>query len=490
MGNGAACAGRSAKVVPAFTLHEQVDVESLVTSRPRHFPSCSSERRWSSSTSGGEYLLFLEQIGGARGHPYLRALVVRAADSAIVLVPSEGLADTAGLPGVPKLQAEDPASGRPATAEREAAAFPTAQWPARYSAQLASWYSAKSLGLPIEIEDRFAYDLHLEVWDHKTLLAHWVEPLAGLPLHAVLTRELKTRRHGRKLSMLAQSSASEPITVRFQLLDSSAVAHKRTVFFVRHAESVWNEAQSKNHFHKMAKETDHPLSARGRQQAEALRERLRPAKHAKSGNDAATAMRKSDVVYVSPLTRAVQTAVIAIGPMLTEGGHGEVVIMANAREKRNLGGMDTVSRKTGVDILSCTLEKLRLLYREQAERVVDTFKTLRYDVKEVESHWWCEGQSESQAHLLERLQEFMLQLLYSPHSSIIVVGHSHFFRAIFNRFLANEFKAQEPDLAQKITAMKLKNCGVLRLELDPARGLNDGPIVDVKAVLGSDFTKG
>jgi len=55
-------------------------------------------------------------------------------------------------------------------------------------------------------------------------------------------------RTGFLSNMVGNSKEAEPedIKVQFQVVDASAVRQRRTVFFVRHAESAWNNAQSKN----------------------------------------------------------------------------------------------------------------------------------------------------------------------------------------------------------------------------------------------------
>lgn len=114
---------------------------------------------------------------------------------------------------------------------------------------------------------------------------------------------------------------------------------------------------------------------------------------------------------------------------------------------------------------------------------------MRCDTSEVQDRWWCEKHSESETQLQARLHEFMSQLLYSPHANIIVVGHSHFFRAVFREFLSAEFRAQKPELARDFSSMKLMNCGVARLDLDPRRGLTGGPILSAESVLGSELIR-
>mmetsp|Transcript_100660 Transcript_100660/g.313814 ORF Transcript_100660/g.313814 Transcript_100660/m.313814 type:complete len:268 (+) Transcript_100660:757-1560(+) len=199
-------------------------------------------------------------------------------------------------------------------------------------------------------------------------------------------------------------------------------------------------------------------------------------------------MLRPEAVYVSPLSRAIQTAVIALGPTLTrQKGCGELVLMANAREKQNFGGLDTWSTKIGVDVLQNCLDELRVLYEGEEKDVLETFGRLRFDAHDVQDNWWFDGIAESKEDLQVRMEEFMSQLLYSPHRSMVVVGHSHFFRAVFKTFLSDDFFAENKELARAISSKKLMNCGVARVELDPKRGLSGGPITGVELILGTQL---
>jgi len=499
MGNGAGCGSSAAKVVPVVSVQQAVDVQSLVLApKARHFPTATDAEAIGSNQLG-ECLLFLEQVQGARGHVHVCASVVPLHPDSSEASPNP----KAGHLEIPRAGPEadkgfnPPDRDRPTASSAEdhdslqpasSSSF-AARWPPKCCSGKSSWYSAQSLQIPMAERDKYA--LLLEIWDQKTLLGKLQEPLGDVPEHCSHSMEVIPRVVSRKMTgKTSMTSAWGTISVSLQILNLQAIAHKRTVFFVRHAESVWNAAQSKKHYHKMARETDHPLSVRGARQAKDLSERLATASNGKQLDPELAAFLKPDIVYTSPLTRAVQTAVLALGPSLTEpGGLGEVAFMPNAREKHNFGGMDTVSKKTGVSILYSVLDKLRSLTGELKNDVVDTFAKLHFDISEVEEQWWTAGSSESSAQVHARTKEFMAQLLYSPHRSAVVVGHSHFFRSVISKYLAEEFKTKEPSLSQLASANKLMNCGVLCLELDPLKGLDNGPITDMKLILGSEIIK-
>lgn len=351
-----------------------------------------------------------------------------------------------------------------------------AEWPSKHCTKCASWYTAYSLGFPISGES--VARLKIELWDKSVLIGSLVLPYQELPVHSCVDKELEIRPP-------VQPLAGQPCTLSFQVVDSLEVLTKRTVYFVRHGESTWNKAQSKLDLYEMGRQTDHPLSTKGRDQAENLSSLIE-----KAHPDKDSTLLKPDVVYVSPLTRAIQTAVIGLRKVLSQPGFGELVLMANAREKQNLGGFDSQPQKIGSDVIKRTLDELVVLYKgeQSSDGVVDSFRNLKFDTQEVQDRWWNNVAAESDTQVKARLEEFMAQLKYSRHKSIVVVGHSHFFRAVFKQFLSTDFRerADKKDFARDLSTKKLSNCGVARLDLDP--GITSGGIItDVELILGTEL---
>jgi len=349
-----------------------------------------------------------------------------------------------------------------------------AEWPSRSCSSSPSWFSARPLGLrdvQYELDD---VALRMELWNRQRLLGSFTAPLSELGRNV---------RETRSFSSTASENFDE-CTVSFQVVDAALVLERHSVFFIRHAESIWNEAQRKRHFRTMASTKDHSLSSKGCLQSQDLQRRLRAC--AERCEADVEPMLQPDAVFVSPLTRAVQTAVIALGPSLARPGRPcELMLMAAAREKQNRGGLDTRSLKLAEQIPEHVLKELHAEYPTDTEYILDMFRQVRFDVQDVQDRWWFEGAAESELQLCKRLEEFVAQLLYSPHRSIIVVGHSHFFRALMRGFLCDDFKQRCSDTAHDLTDNKLQNCGVVRFELDTSRGILGKPIVDATMVLRS-----
>lgn len=352
-----------------------------------------------------------------------------------------------------------------------------ASWPAKHCRDSASWFSSEFLGFSIA-QHKDAV-LRMELRQKDRVLAELREAFEDLLGHAVIKRSLDIRL----------SALTGKCNMSFQILDSRVVSGPRTVFFVRHGESVWNAAQSNMRLDEMAGSVDHPLSQTGRVQSELLAQSLKTASDSKEIGMNIAQLLRPDAVFVSPLTRAVQTAIIALGEHLVSdsGESPELVLMGSAREKQNLGGFDTMSTKLDADIIDHSIKELRSLYKENDTnvRMFEALDRLRFDALEVQDPWWCETLAESSSQLKERLEEFKNKLLYSPMRSLVVVGHSHFFRAFFKSFTSDAFKTKKPELASNLAVKKLINCGVVRVELDS----NDstGPIADAQLVLGTEL---
>jgi broad specificity phosphatase PhoE len=308
--------------------------------------------------------------------------------------------------------------------------------------------------------------LHVEFWDNGTLIADFTSPIATLPRHSSLTCELACRAY------VTKKGGEPKSTVSFQVLDAKEVGETRTVYLVRHGESAYSR--------------DHPLSERGRNQAEGLGVRL--AKAAKQNQAVTAPLLRPDVIYTSPLSRTVQTAAIAFGPLVMKlNGLNEIVLMANARELKSWGGSDHRSTYLSDSIVDVARQGLKELYPKDTDPagVVDNFTKMQFDTNEVQDNWWSESNTESSVELAWRLQEFMSQLLYTPHKTAVVVGHSHFFQQVIRAFVNDDMRKNKPDFVQTICNGKLSSCGVIRLDLDPRKGLEGGPIVSAELVLGS-----
>eukprot|EP00439_Symbiodinium_sp_Y106_P071310 s508_g12.t2 len=313
-----------------------------------------------------------------------------------------------------------------------------AEWPSRPSSH-PSWFSARKLGL--RMAAALSATLRIEVCDGSTVLGSAQTNMKDLRVHQRIELAADVRPGLQKSSVV------------FQILDCQAVLRPKSVYLIRHGESEWNKAQRSLNLHGMVRTTDHPLSAKGRDQAEALRHLLQMELD-KAGSDKAdpsvAPMLQPGLILASPLGRALQTAIIAYGPLLEKAklGRNELVLAPNCKEKQNFGGLDTVCTKLGEEILQSSQEELRVLYSrlEKDKFIVDAFRQLRFDVEEVQERWWPEGQAESTGQLKARMREFMYQLLFSSQESLVIFGHSLFFQQLMREFLSDDVRPVHVEL--------------------------------------------
>ena len=88
-----------------------------------------------------------------------------------------------------------------------------------------------------------------------------------------------------------------------------------------------------------------------------------------------------------------------------------------------------------------------------------------------------------------RMEDFLAQVRFDPEESIIIVGHSHYFREIFAEYIHEDFAAKEPELTVKLQQHKLMNAGVARVELDFSRAKTSKFIQEVELLFGTKLVK-
>lgn len=159
--------------------------------------------------------------------------------------------------------------------------------------------------------------------------------------------------------------------------------------------------------------------------------------------------------------------------------------MANAREKRNLGGKDSSGSATGHTIRQRALEKLAdhitnddmLLYRDME---LDTF--------EVNGKWWLDH-AEKGAEVKERMVELLTQIRFAQDERVVLVGHSHFFRELMRSFMDSESceASGNSELCDALRSNVIENCAVVAVKLKFAESGNDvsGCIKGVEMLFGT-----
>jgi broad specificity phosphatase PhoE len=236
---------------------------------------------------------------------------------------------------------------------------------------------------------------------------------------------------------------------------------KKTLFFVRHGESKWNEAQEKMNLVNMLKEYDHGLSEMGRVQADSL---CRDITTGADDPDVARLL-SATAVYSSPLTRAIETALIGLRshPVLKE--RRVLMLTKEAREVKKIGGFDTVGVVYGAERIKARVAKeLGTLY--EAEELVKELVGVTLDEGDAGKEWWTRPEhADSELDIEGRIGRLLATLQYAVDETIIVTGHSLLWKELFKRCGAKEL---DPE-AQAFARCKLPNCGVAMLEVDFAQ---------------------
>lgn len=315
---------------------------------------------------------------------------------------------------------------------------------------------------------------------------------------------------------------------------------RKRVFFLRHGESRWNEAQREMQLSAMAK-FDHPLNAKGATQAvHAGREAARyhaaslrydvdaPTTHTDSATRKQIAWSRSfgDATrcFSSPLTRAAQTAALFLfaSGALAKKGEGLaadapfrdapgirdwsderfVVLSRSLREvKSTMGSLDTIGIERGSGILHRAAEKLRdachggyqpdAAYADAA--VVAT--RLVTDFNDAFGQWWtARDDVDSREATDERVDDFFETLRLEKSDAVIVVGHSLWFQHAVKRLCRREgsraFCERENDLARKLASEKIGNCACVGVDVAFDAQTGEASVEDAAFLFGSGETRG
>eukprot|EP01062_Namystynia_karyoxenos_P069893 TRINITY_DN65313_c0_g1_i1.p1 TRINITY_DN65313_c0_g1~~TRINITY_DN65313_c0_g1_i1.p1 ORF type:complete len:1002 (+),score=345.94 TRINITY_DN65313_c0_g1_i1:180-3185(+) len=347
-----------------------------------------------------------------------------------------------------------------------------ARWPVRRGEPCPVWNSARSLGCLVGEADHIG----LELWDKDVLsddhIASRKVPLAGLGLDLLSEHRFPCK--------------GKEVTLRLKLLPQPATVKR--VYFVRHGESEWNHAQRGGDLCSVVGAVDHPLSETGREQATGLMEHLLAATQTPGTME--EEMLRAEAVWSSPLIRCVQTAILGLHPLLRTGGSQLPLRLCRAaREKRNFGGRDTSGAAVGEAYIRQVRERTaallplpnsKLPLEDELRQLVDD---VGIDTAEVQSQWWNDAR-ESAGELRGRMEEFMLQLQYCTEESVVVVGHSLFFREVLRCYMkdgADCVGATARQLRQRV----LGNCGVAAATIDFAAPALSSAVIAVQLLFGS-----
>ena len=162
--------------------------------------------------------------------------------------------------------------------------------------------------------------------------------------------------------------------------------------------------------------------------------------------------------------------------------------MREIREvKHTVGGLDTLGVAIGDQIRKRALSKLDELYlgkfvvldangnaisfqkdnpeARKAYEKLTRFANIEIDHTDVTDNWWT-VMTDTKIALDERITKMMEVVQQSPYESVILVGHSLFFKHLMGEYQHPAFHDEDPGYASHFANSKLQNCGVAALEVD------------------------
>jgi len=161
----------------------------------------------------------------------------------------------------------------------------------------------------------------------------------------------------------------------------------------------------------------------------------------------------ADAIYVSPLTRAIQTSLFTLykHPALANGIH----IMSTLREYKGPGGLDTVGMVVGKTIKDRVYqETAETVHRDEAEEKTN----IPFHVNDAELHWWTDfNHYEGKRAMNDRMCEFLDFAQFCEAETPIFVGHSNFFRYFYSNYLSEVVEYNRPALCQDLRQFRLAN---------------------------------
>ena len=377
--------------------------------------------------------------------------------------------------------------------------------------------------------------LHLSLLDEDSIVKDDAIGFASLPVSQlrahtlgnpkVLDLQLSTRQRAPDpdrsttilLSVLGRGEGPQLADDRDQ---DDMFEIKKEFYLIRHGESKWNEGEKNKDVIEMLG-VDHALNETGIQQAMSFNKKWKDflervdgdSNHGRFQDDEEArqqtehencsdsialqrAFLKAERVISSPLTRAIETALLtcqdhrALDPV--RGGQ-KLLLFRNLREKKNgKMSLDTVGKAMGTEIVQRVRKEL-LLAGGISPEMVDLALSPEININDCDSMWWTSAtHGDSKYQIKMRFNELWGTLKYIKETSVILVGHSLFFREMMTRFLGGTFRAENPEFAKNLCEKKLDNAACLYVKVHFKKGRHDIPetmpeIIDARLLFGSRF---
>lgn len=195
----------------------------------------------------------------------------------------------------------------------------------------------------------------------------------------------------------------------------------------------------------------------------------------------------ADKVYSSPLTRALETAVLSMEghPALLAQG---LTIYSVIREVKRIGGLDTVGVEYGEGIENRLRSELAAVLGVSR---TDELLAVPIEYNDADQTWWTPlAGHDNDREQQERIREFLTYSRYCDAQLPVFVGHSLFFKAFYSKRVSNELLKNRRTLSENLKKFRLSNASMLAVTvryLDVEGGASEAIMIDADLIFGGSF---
>jgi len=345
------------------------------------------------------------------------------------------------------------------------------------------WNSIRDYGIEPKDDDI----LFAELYDHDSMSPDDLIGTISVPIGEIrnrldedITAEVELNEDGEANMVASESNPS--------VLKQCAITFRRwaapentkiTFFVIRHGESKWNEAMAEKDVGAMVA-NDHELNIIGINQAKSLNKSWHgtdPSVFDKETEETLKLFLTSQRVVVSPLTRAIQTALVGLHSNKDDQYQplkNGITLSRMIREQKNAGGLDTVGKCVGADIAARVECAMAQEFEAEEPNPADKDGTARarefmvdINVGDATTEWWTkQTDKDSRAQIVERLRDFVSSTFLRQDHGTIFVGHSLYFKALMEVFTGQVIQERNPALYKELNTCKLCNAGCAAVTVD------------------------
>jgi broad specificity phosphatase PhoE len=197
----------------------------------------------------------------------------------------------------------------------------------------------------------------------------------------------------------------------------------------------------------------------------------------------------ADAIFSSPLTRALETAVLTMNGHPVTKTHG-ITLYSIIREVKRIGGLDTVGIATGEAIeLRLRNELAAIIGREEADRLV----SFPIEINDANQPWWTPlADHETEQQQQDRVREFITFLRHCDAQIPVLVGHSLFYRAFYSKRVSTHLLKNRRKLSENLKKFLLSNATMLAVTVNftdysMGGGLSEAIMADADIIFGGGF---